>query len=363
MLSTLAHAPTALTLPPDAYRTIAQGRVHVEPNFIPSSLVKSMRQDALGLFSQGLFSPDGLTNTAVDKSRQGFSVADRQTFRNDAWDAKVGDVASRLDFQARMTALRLDLASELGRPTLAPEGVRKHEITYNLYEPGAKLGRHLDEHHEETKGSKGWLMPTRRSVTWLVYLNDGWTEEEGGALRCFPRAPTAPSEMPVGAHQGNLQVGWLDGTRPVFLASDDPDRCALYTVSAVSAASTSASARERRIVLSPRGGFAVPPRPVDFGRFLAATDRLRFEQISTARLDPRFAAPEQLAQAQAQNPAGIGVDDSAASQYFEDVTPRAGTLVVFDSVSLPHQVQPITGQRQRVAATGWFHEEQSIPLA
>ena len=40
-----------------------------------------------------------------------------------------------------MTALRLDLASELGRPTLAPEGVRKHEITYNLYEPGAKLGR------------------------------------------------------------------------------------------------------------------------------------------------------------------------------------------------------------------------------
>ena len=93
-----------------------------------------MWQDALGLLSQGLFSPDGLTNTAVDKSRQGFSVGDRQTFRNDAWDAKVGDVAARLDFQARMTALRLDLASELGRPTLAPEGVRKQDLDqiYNV---------------------------------------------------------------------------------------------------------------------------------------------------------------------------------------------------------------------------------------
>ena len=53
-------------------------------------------------------------------------------------------------------------------------------MTYNWYEPGAKLGMHLDEHHEETKGVRGWLRPSRRSVTWLVYLN-------GGILRCFPR--------------------------------------------------------------------------------------------------------------------------------------------------------------------------------
>lgn len=61
------------------------------------------------------------------------------------------------------------------------------KMTYNWYEPGAQLGRHLHEHHEETKGSKGWLFPTRRSVTWLVYLNDAWQNEEGGALHTFPR--------------------------------------------------------------------------------------------------------------------------------------------------------------------------------
>ena len=56
-------------------------------------------------------------------------------------------------------------------------------MTYNWYEPGAKLGRHLDEHHEETKGAQGWLPPTRRSVTWLVYLNDDW---DAGELTLTP---------------------------------------------------------------------------------------------------------------------------------------------------------------------------------
>ena len=58
---------------------------------------------------------------------------------------------------------------DLGRPSLVAysgnkndndddqttEKRERHEITYNWYEPGAKLGRHLDEHHEETKGPMG----------------------------------------------------------------------------------------------------------------------------------------------------------------------------------------------------------------
>ena len=53
-----------------------------------------MRKDAQGLFKEGMFAPDGLTNTAagLKKEQQGFSKADRQTFRNDAWDGYGGAV-------------------------------------------------------------------------------------------------------------------------------------------------------------------------------------------------------------------------------------------------------------------------------
>ena len=60
-MMTLTHGPTALSLPASAFQSIAHGRVHVEPDFIPPALVESMRQDAFGLLSQGLFAPDGLT--------------------------------------------------------------------------------------------------------------------------------------------------------------------------------------------------------------------------------------------------------------------------------------------------------------
>lgn len=105
-----------------------------------------------------------------------------------------------------MTKLREQLAIELDRPSLKKDGPLRHEMTYNWYEPRAKLGRHLDEHHEETKGVKGWLYESRRSVTWLVYLNSDWDEEkEGGALRCFPR--DGMSTQQCGSHEGNLQIG------------------------------------------------------------------------------------------------------------------------------------------------------------
>jgi alkylated DNA repair dioxygenase AlkB len=144
-------------LGPGALDTISLGGVHVTHDWLPSELLRAMRADAEALHASGHFSPDGLTNAAKSRAQQGFSArADRQTFRNDAWDsAGLGDVDARVEFASRMLALRLELASGLKRPTLAEQGTRKHEMTYNWYEPGAKLGRHLDEHHEETKGTKG----------------------------------------------------------------------------------------------------------------------------------------------------------------------------------------------------------------
>ena len=45
-----------------------------------------------------------------------------------------------------------------------------------------------------------------------------------------------------------------------------------------------------------------------------------------------------------------------------DVLPTAGTLVLFDSVTLPHEVRP-TNHRERFAASGWFHEAHQPLIA
>ena len=354
--SSSVAAPSLLS--PGSIEKIAQGGVAVEHNWLPPDLVQSLRADAKELFKTGQFQPDGLTNTARSRSEQGFtSKADRQTFRGGAdWSSDVGNSAARKEFAHRMRQLRVELAAGLDRPTLEPEGTRKHEMTYNWYEPGAKLGRHLDEHHEETKGTKGWRYPTRRSVTWLVYLNDGWTADEGGALRCFPRSDGELSRnAQVGAHQGNLQVGWLNGKDPVFLDCFRPSGgAALYRLAA--AKGKKGTKEEYGIQILSASDFDVPRQPIDFAKFMASQYQGSFQQISTSRLDPRFVS----ADAATENPApsSRAVEESSTM----DVVPSAGTLVLFDSVSLPHQVQPVTGERQRIAATGWYHEDSQFVM-
>ncbi len=45
-----------------------------------------------------------------------------------------------------------------------------------------------------------------------------------------------------------------------------------------------------------------------------------------------------------------------------DVMTAAGTLVFFNSVTLPHLVMEVMGSRQRIAATGWFNEDSQFVL-
>jgi len=48
-------------------------------------------------------------------------------------------------------------------------------------------------------------------------------------------------------------------------------------------------------------------------------------------------------------------------ETIRDVAPTGGTLVMFDSVVLPHEVLATVG-RERWAVSGWFHEaQQDIP--
>ncbi len=107
---------------------------------------------------------------------------------------------------------------------------------------------------------------------------------------------------------------------------------------------------------------------------------MTFEQISTSHLDPRFA---RCPLSPTANGAGDGGGDVSMATMRDaiivdvdqdhppndvrgwtilDFTPAVGTLVLFDSVTLPHLVMEVMGLRQRIAATGWFHEDSQFVL-
>jgi hypothetical protein len=105
-----------------------------------------------------------------------------------------------------------------------------------------------------------------------------------------------------------------------------------------------------------------------------------FEQISTSRLDPRFARRPPSPTADGAGDSGGNVPTTTTTDAVVvdgdrdrppndgggwtilDVTPATGTLVFFDSVTLPHLVMEVVGSRQRIAATGWFHEDSQFGM-
>ena len=213
----------------------------------------------------------------------------------------------------------------------SPGPLTLEEQYYSIHAPGAFLGRHMDERHEACKGEAGFLHDSRRSVSWLVYLQQA---KRGGELRAWCRE----SAGDVGAHEGDVQVGWLPRNRPVFLDAyvrdGDDARYGLYVV----------DGRERRYVSEPFSGASPAWIAACGGR--AELDADAFHAALGAM------TPE----------AGYRsvecVDDP--DQYVVDVATRAGTLVLFDTVASPHEVLP-TEAGARVAAAGWFHEPAQEP--
>lgn len=215
------------------------------------------------------------------------------------WLSPVGNVDARSRFSAILAQLREEARETLGRDLPADE--KAHEMTYNWYESGASLSTHLDEYHEDLKGRSGWSSPTRRSVTWLVYLN----KPQGGQLTCYPRQSVRED---VGAAAKDVQVGWLDGGTPVF----KDDRDFLYS-------------RKAGALI---GGVS------DNNALQLARDALRRRNVDFDLI--------------------MSPSTTENQQQRIEVSPSPGKLVVFDSVTVPHQVQLVLSQRQ--AVTGWMHE-------
>ena len=132
---------------------------------------------------------------------------------------------------------------------------------------------------------------------------------------------------------------FLDAAR-----TDEAGNCALY-------------------VLQPDGSQRDISRPFNANPvlFLAGGDTVARKLLIEAPADAeRFHlidAPKSAASAYLPKPGPGGPD---GGERVRDVSPAGGTLVLFDSVALPHEVLPSVG-RDRLACSGWFHERVYPP--
>ena len=191
-------------------------------------------------------------------------------------------------------------------------------------------------------------------MTWLIYLNEDWNaDKHGGCLRCFERK-TSPIKKTGSRGSGDLQIGWLKATRdeayeiPVFLDSQhsgvgaNTGMCAMY-------------------IDDPNGGGGRTYISKNFHSqptlYVAGSELLvQSTMINDKDLAKRFKFIE-LPKSAVTDWLQTKEDEFQEDERTLDVEPLGGTLVLFDSVSLPHAVLPTT-TRERWATSGWMHEDQ-----
>ena len=142
--------------------TVNAGRVYVHDGFISKDLLDELRADVTTAKERGAFQPSGLSNRA--STQNVFDTQDRlvtPVLGSGYTSAPLLKVKTKLD------EMRVALASSLDRPTMADEAL-PHELYYSISRKGAFLKRHMDERHEELKGRNGYLLPSRRSLSFLV---------------------------------------------------------------------------------------------------------------------------------------------------------------------------------------------------
>ena len=367
------------------YSTINSGKIAVIPNFLSETDLLPLRMDAQNLWADQRFSTDALASYGSTGTFD--PTKDRSVLRLPQWkNDQLGNFSLRQKLGTLMGQVRRELAVALHRPNLnqgaaitTRYGYGSTEISYTRFGPGAFLQRHVDEHHEELKGVAGWSKPTRRSISWLIYLNGpDWkvSSHNGGQLRCFERRHSLQGR--IGAmDNGDLQIGWLRATaqdpveRPVYLDSkthlqghgpsslyvvlnDEGDGAIVFTGNERRRTYISKSF-ETSPIMYVQGSEALMKRLIISKSSSSSDDWAdRFHLIE----QPKSKLEALSLKFSKQAPySGKGEDPYDDDEQLLDVDPLGGTLVLFDSVSLPHEVLA-TKNRERWACSGWFHEDQ-----
>lgn len=165
----------------------------VIPNWLPSRAVSCVVEDALSLEAAGLAHRAGVGGAWAGAGREsatGWAVDSdvRRTAKlwiHKPWDDRLsrhGQLVSRLSLLRSMECLRSQLSRHrCGEGSLPRTDGGATSAAYLYYPEGGFYHRHVDGPQYR------WQSPVRehREISFLLYLDEGWRAEWGGALRIF----------------------------------------------------------------------------------------------------------------------------------------------------------------------------------
>jgi SM-20-related protein len=132
--------------------------------FIPEALTRELAAECQQRAADGRLAPAAVGRGATAQVREGVRGDSIQ------W-LEAGEGAATDAYLALMDQLRQALNQALYL------GLDDYESHFAFYPPGAFYQRHVDRFRDDD----------RRTVSAVVYLNEGWLAEQGGALRIYPQ--------------------------------------------------------------------------------------------------------------------------------------------------------------------------------
>jgi hypothetical protein len=319
------------------YSCIDNGQPFVAPGWVSDELLNALRADARELLDAGRF---------VDAQE---SLGKRIKLSLDEADWTAPGEAPGQPSEARAEARRLfddlllELESVLGRGRLSLD-VHGAQAKYSFGKKGEPLAFHVDQRHEALGSHKDHHgEQTRRSLGWLLYLSDdGWDEPggsgSGGKLLAYPRSDAVGR---CGSHEGNLQVGWVErqrGSEPVFLdgwvSPASMEGRTLAEVAQQSTANYDDSDAGRQAHWA-----ALRQIQPAYQLYTVAADGGR-ENLSQVFERPasteRVPSLREMLYPMLRESFSSTIASGHPKQATVEVSPRGGTLVVFDAVAVPH---------------------------
>jgi hypothetical protein len=179
-------------------------------------------------------------------------------------------------------------------------------------------------------------------------------------LRCFERK-NRPTGRIGATENGDLQIGWLRATaldpceRPVYLdgKKHDHGECAMYLLNENDKTRSYVTKGFKTNPMMYIAGSEAMVKKILFSDRADLADRFHLIEPPKSKIGDFLRGDDAYA--------GSG-EDGTFDEELEEVDPRGGTLVLFDSATMPHEVLA-TKNRERWACSGWFHEDQQPVLS